>query len=125
MRSLLLLLPLALLLALHPAPIACDDAADLAFAWQFLDGLSVGVNVERHQMWGKGQDYWTYVRSKGVTHVRTFYPFRPSINMDGPGDVCSIPDAGRYSRSLDQIELAVAAGMKVRIDLLVLVPRCC
>lgn len=115
MRSLLTFsLLLALLLCLHPTPAACDDAADLAFAWQFLDGLSMGVNVERHQMWGKGQDYWNYVKSNGVTHLRNFYPFRVTVNMDGPGNVCGIPSADRYNRALDQIELAVAAGMKVR-----------
>lgn len=82
------------------------------------------MNVERGWAWDlpgasstSTTTYWTYLKNvAGVTHVRLFYPWRPSIEMGGGGAGNSPPDQGGFDRILDAADQAMKAGLKVFLD---------
>ena len=102
-------------------PLPTDD---LAAAQAFVAPLVLGANVERgfaYDMPGvsptSSTAYWTYLKDTvGLTHVRMFYPWRPSFEMGGGGPGNAPPDAGRFNRILDAAEQANKAGLKVFLD---------
>jgi hypothetical protein len=92
-------------------------------AHAFLQGLTFGINVERGRAWylsdfGSGTQGYTYFRNMGITHVRLFYPWRPSQNMGGSAGVDVAPTRAEFERILDSAANANRAGLKVFIDLL-------
>lgn len=97
---------------------------DLGAAKAFVQPLGIGVNIERGWAWSMpGQDaahstkYWAYLRKEAhVTHVRFFYPWRPSIVMGGGGANNAPPDEAAFGRILDASEQAIAAGLRVFLD---------
>lgn len=104
-----------------------DPVADVLAAQTFLSGLSIGVNIERGRVWSmqyNGQslkdslDFFRNLRASGFTHVRLFYPYRPTVNMmDGVwGNIR--PTAAQIDRIVDACVTAVKAGMKVFVDAL-------
>jgi hypothetical protein len=112
-----------------PGPVVTDPGAplpadDLAAAQAFVEPLTLGFNVERGWAWAlPGQSsttstrYWSYLKNTAhATHVRLFYPWRPSITMGGGGANNSPPDEAAFDRILDAAAQAIAAGLKVFVD---------
>jgi hypothetical protein len=99
-----------------------DD--DLAAAQAFIEPLTLGVNVERGWAWSMpDQDatsattYWAYLKNTvHATHVRLFYPWRPTVEMGGGGADNARPDKAAFDRILDASAQAIAAGLKVFLD---------
>jgi hypothetical protein len=97
---------------------------DLAAAQAFVEPLVLGVNIERGWAWSlpgesttTSTQYWTYLKSTvHATHVRLFYPWRPSIAMGGGGANNSPPDQAAFDRILDAADQAIKAGLKVFVD---------
>jgi hypothetical protein len=97
---------------------------DLAAAQAFIEPLVLGMNVERAWAWGMpgvdptgSVDYWSYLRNTiGITHVRLFYPWRPSLAMGGGGPSNEPPDQAGFARILDAAARAIEAGLKVFLD---------
>jgi hypothetical protein len=97
---------------------------DLAAAQAFIDPLVLGLNIERGWAWSMpgvdptgSTEYWSYLKNTaGITHVRLFYPWRPSIAMGGGGPDNSPPDQGGFNRILDAADQAIKAGLKVFLD---------
>lgn len=97
-----------------------DDGA--VTAADFVRSLGLGVNIERSNAYfmgdfASGTDDFTYLRDLGFTHVRLFYPYRPTVNFgqsNGPGIP---PTREQFSRILPAIHHANEAGLKVLIDI--------
>lgn len=97
---------------------------DLAAAQAFVEPLVLGINIERGWAWSmpgespaSSTQYWAYLKSTvHATHVRLFYPWRPSITMGGGGAGNSPPDEAAFVRILDAAEQATRAGLKVFVD---------
>ncbi|MFS8068394.1 MAG: cellulase family glycosylhydrolase [Byssovorax sp.] len=97
---------------------------DLAAAQAFIEPLVLGMNIERGWAWSMpgvdsagSTEYWDYLKNTvGITHVRLFYPWRPSVTMGGGGPNNSPPDQGGFNRILDASEQAIKAGLKVFLD---------
>lgn len=90
---------------------------DLDVAQAFIAPLTLGVNVERGWAWEVGDDYYRYLHDDiHLTHVRLFYPWRPSLDMGGGGPGNSAPDEERFARILDAVRGAIDAGLKVYLD---------
>jgi hypothetical protein len=104
-----------------PGPL---PAGDLAAALAFVEPLVLGVNVERGWAWSMpgestttSTQYWDYLKNTvHVTHVRLFYPWRPSVEMGGGGANNSPPDQAAFNRILDAADQAIKAGLKVFVD---------
>lgn len=108
-----------------PAPTAEPlPGDDLGAAKAFVKDLTLGVNVERGWAWSMpGVDatgsttYWKYLKETGrFTHVRLFYPWRPSIAMGGGGANNAPPDKAAFGRILDAADQAMKAGLTVFLD---------
>lgn len=99
-------------------------SGDLDAAKAFVAPLILGVNVERGWAWdlpgqssSSSTQFWSYLKNTvGVTHVRLFYPWRPSLTMGGGGANNAPPDQGQFNRILDAASQAIAAGLKVFVD---------
>lgn len=97
---------------------------DLAAAQAFIEPLVLGANIERGWAWSMpgastttSTQYWTYLETTAhLTHVRLFYPWRPSIAMGGGGANNAPPDEVAFNRILDAADQAIKAGLKVFVD---------
>lgn len=90
----------------------------LSRARAFLRGCVLGVNPERTWAWsipGGVAAYAAYLKARGITHVRLFYPWRPAYGMDGPGSE-NVPTQAQFARILDAVAVYIAAGIKVFLD---------
>jgi hypothetical protein len=102
-----------------PTPPSPPASGDLAAAQEFVRPLVLGVNVERGWAWSVpgGDSYWSYLKNTvGATHVRLFYPWRPSVVMGGGGANNAPPSEQQFGRILDASEQAIKAGLKVFLD---------
>jgi hypothetical protein len=89
-------------------------------AFDFVKSLKCGINVERARAWymgdfGSGTQSYSYFKSMGMTHVRLFYPWRPSINMGGSA-TGQLPKASEFQRIIESARNAQKAGLKVFLD---------
>ena len=103
----------------RPASDAAPPTDDLGAAQAFVAPLVLGVNVERGWAWDVpgGASYWSYLATTAhLTHVRLFYPWRPSIAMGGGGSGNSPPDEAAFGRILDAAQRAIDAGLVVFLD---------
>jgi hypothetical protein len=92
-------------------------AVDLTAAQEFLRPLTLGVNVERTWAWERDAAFWTYLKNDvHATHVRLFYPWKPSEQRGGGGPGNAQPSAQQVDRIVDAAERAIAAGLKVFVD---------
>ena len=107
-----------------PPPSAGLPLDDLAAAQAFVAPLVLGVNIERGWAWDlpganatSSTQYWSYLKTAaGITHVRLFYPWRPSLAMGGGGANNAPPDQAQFDRILDAATQAIAAGLTVLVD---------
>jgi hypothetical protein len=94
--------------------------ADLVAAQQLLAPLTLGVNIERGWAWSlpaNQDEYFAYLRDVAkVTHVRMFYPWRPSREMGGGGPGNSRPNAEQIDRIFNGAQHAIDAGLTVFVD---------
>ena len=106
-------------------PTPGSGSADVLAAQTFLSGLTMGVNVERGRPWylqyqgvtlNQSPAYWSYLKGIGVTHVRLFYPYRPTVNMSDGVFGTARPTAAQIDRLLDAAVQAVQAGLRVFYD---------
>lgn len=93
---------------------------DLGAAQAFVADLTLGYNVERAWAWEVGSpEYFAYLHdTMHATHVRLFYPWRPTVEMGGGGAGNSRPDAGQLDRIVQAAANASGAGLKVFVDCL-------
>ena len=100
------------------------ETGDLTAAQDFVKPLRLGINVERGWAWSMpGVDaagsttYWRYLKDTvGATHVRFFYPWRPTVVMGGGGANNAPPDKAQFGRILDATQQAIDAGLTVFLD---------
>jgi hypothetical protein len=89
-------------------PRAADDHTAAATVWNSMRGA--GVNVERGAGWGDVD--WACMVATGNAWVRLFYPWRPDMDMNGPGSAAPQSDAD-LQRIVRGAEDAIQAGIPV------------
>lgn len=104
-------------------PVVVPPTPAVSAAKTFVSDLKLGINVERGRAWylsdfGSGTVGYSYYKVLGITHVRLFYPFRPSLNMGGSAGVDIAPTKAEFVRLLNSAKNANNAGLKVMLDLL-------
>lgn len=108
-----------------PAEPPPQTNAGVLAAQNVVSGLTSGGNVERDRAWtmqyngvalNRSTAYWTYLRNLGLTHVRLFYPYRPSVNMSDGVYGTNRPSAAQIDRLIDAAVQAVKAGLRVFVD---------
>lgn len=87
----------------------------LAQAQAFTADLTLGLNVERFNSYGWAglqttTTYWGYLKARGFTHVRLFYPYRTRADWAAP------PTAEGFNQILNSTAMAISAGLKVFLD---------
>ena len=89
---------------------------DLAAAQAFMKPLTVGLNVERGWAWdvpGGPSAEAQYLVGLGVTHVRLFFPWSPSLDFGlGKGE----PSAAQIATFFDAVNKWIAGGVTVFVD---------
>ena len=100
-----------------PPPPPPPPPDDLAAAKAFLAPLRVGFNVERGWAWsvpGGPRAEAQYLASLGITHVRLFFPWSPTVNYGGLG--FGVPSEQQMRTFLDAINEWIAGGVTVFAD---------
>ena len=92
-------------------------SGDLAAAKALLAPLRVGFNVERGWAWsvpGGPRAEAQYLAGLGVTHVRLFFPWSPTVNYGGLG--FGVPSEQQMRTFFDAVGEWIAGGMTVFVD---------
>ncbi|MDB4968964.1 MAG: chitinase [Myxococcales bacterium] len=90
---------------------------DLAAAKAFMKPLGLGFNIERGWAWsvpGGPRAEAQYLASLGVTHVRLFFPWSPTVNYGGLG--FGVPSEQQMRTFFDGVAAWVDGGMTVFLD---------
>ena len=89
-------------------PRAADADIPAANIWNLTRGA--GINVERAAGWGDVN--WLDLVSAGNSWVRLFYPWRPDMDMNGPGSA-AVPTDDQLARLVAGAEDAIEFGLDV------------